>query len=180
MDKGAEFILTNYFYDNRAYFDFVDACRRLGLKVPIVPGIMPIFSVKMMNYLANLCGAAISDDLRQRLAAVPEGDIPALLKFGINFAFEQCKELIRSWGARAAFLYHGPEPIHDWGPGAPASGGVTLTGGVPAPTPWTARWGRPWSRAIMQCTVGNKRGLFGRYKLNCENYLRLLIFQISQ
>ncbi len=94
VDKGAEFILTNYFYDNRAYFDFVDACRRLGLKVPIVPGIMPIFSVKMMNYLANLCGAAISDDLRQRLAAVPEGDIPALLKFGIDFAFEQCKELI--------------------------------------------------------------------------------------
>ena len=94
VDKGAEYILTNYFYDNRYYFDFVAACRRLGLKVPIVPGIMPIFSVKMMNNLAKLCGSSISDDLRQRLAALPEGDIPALLKFGIDFAFEQCKGLI--------------------------------------------------------------------------------------
>lgn len=94
VDKGAEFILTNYFYDNRYYFDFVAHCRSLGIKVPIVPGIMPIFSLKMMNHLAKLCGSSISDDLRQRLAALPEGDAPALLKFGIDFAFEQCKELI--------------------------------------------------------------------------------------
>jgi len=94
VDKGAEYIITNYFYDNRYYFDFVDNCRRLGLKVPIVAGIMPIFSLKMMANLAKLCGSSISADLRQRLAALPEGDIPALLKFGIDFAFEQCKELI--------------------------------------------------------------------------------------
>ena len=130
VDKGAEFILTNYFYDNRYYFDFVAACRSLGLKVPIVAGIMPIFSVKMMNYLTKLCGASISDDLRQKLAALPEGDIPALLKFGIDFAFDQCKELIGAGCAGAAFLYHGPEPIYDWGLGALASGGVNLGGGV--------------------------------------------------
>ncbi|MFZ0050577.1 MAG: methylenetetrahydrofolate reductase [Desulfobaccales bacterium] len=94
VDKGAEFIITNYFYDNRYYFDFVAACRSLGLKVPILPGIMPIFSLKMMANLAKLCGASISDDLRQRLAALPEGDNRALLNFGIDFAFEQCKELI--------------------------------------------------------------------------------------
>lgn len=94
VDKGAEYIITNYFYDNRYYFDFVATCRSLGLKVPIVPGIMPIFSLKMMDNLAKLCGASISDDLRQRLAALPEGDIRALLNFGIDFAFEQCKELI--------------------------------------------------------------------------------------
>lgn len=94
VDKGAEFIITNYFYDNRYYFDFVANCRSLGLKVPILPGIMPIFSLKMMDNLAKLCGASISDDLRQRLAALPQGDIRALLNFGIDFAFEQCKELI--------------------------------------------------------------------------------------
>ena len=94
VDKGAEFIITNYFYDNRYYFDFVASCRSLGLKVPILPGIMPIFSLKMMDNLAKLCGASISDDLRQRLAALPQGDIRALLNFGIDFAFEQCKELI--------------------------------------------------------------------------------------
>ena len=94
VDKGAEYIITNYFYDNRHYFDFVDNCRRLGLKVPVVAGIMPIFSLKMMANLAKLCGSSISADLQQRLAALPGGDIPALLKFGIDFAFEQCKELI--------------------------------------------------------------------------------------
>jgi methylenetetrahydrofolate reductase (NADPH) len=94
VEKGAEYILTNYFYDNRYYFDFVAACRSLGIEIPIVPGIMPIFSVKMMNHLAKLCGATITGDLQQRLAAMPEGDIPALLNFGIDFAFEQCKELI--------------------------------------------------------------------------------------
>lgn len=94
VEKGAEYILTNYFYDNRYYFDFVTNCRSLGIKVPIVPGIMPIFSLKMMENLAKLCGASISDALRQRLAALPAGDNQALLKFGIDFAFEQCKELI--------------------------------------------------------------------------------------
>jgi len=94
VEKGAEYILTNYFYDNRYYFDFVAACRSLGITVPIVPGVMPIFSVKMMNHLAKLCGATITSGLQQRLAALPEGDIPALLNFGIDFAFEQCKELI--------------------------------------------------------------------------------------
>lgn len=96
VDNGAEYIITNYFYDNRYYFDFVAACRSLGIMVPIVPGIMPIFSVKMMNNLAKLCGASISDALRQMLAALPEGDTQALLYFGIDYAFEQCKELIKA------------------------------------------------------------------------------------
>jgi len=94
VDKGAEYIITNYFYDNRYYFAFVDNCRSLGLKIPIVAGIMPIFSLKMMDHLAKLCGASISGELRQRLAALPADDISALLNFGIDFAFEQCKELI--------------------------------------------------------------------------------------
>ncbi len=94
VDKGAEYIITNYFYDNRFYFDFVAACRRLGITVPIVPGIMPIFSVKMMHNLAKLCGASIGEDLQQKLAALPEGDPKALLYFGIDFAFEQCQGLL--------------------------------------------------------------------------------------
>ncbi len=94
MDKGAAYIITNYFYDNRYYFDFVANCRRLGIEVPILPGIMPIFSVKMMENLAKLCGASISGALRQKLATLPAGDNQALLNFGIDFAFEQCKELL--------------------------------------------------------------------------------------
>jgi methylenetetrahydrofolate reductase (NADPH) len=96
VDKGAEYIITNYFYDNGYYFDFVAACRGLGIQVPILPGIMPIFSIKMMDNLAKLCGASISGDLRQKLAALPAGDNQALLNFGIDFAFEQCQDLIKA------------------------------------------------------------------------------------
>lgn len=95
VDNGAEFIITNYFYDNQYFFDFVDRCQALGIKVPILPGVMPVFNVKMMANLAKLCGATITDKLSQGLAALPEGDKKALLNFGIDFAVEQCRALIK-------------------------------------------------------------------------------------
>ncbi len=96
VDLGAEFIITNYFYDNQCFFDFVGRCQAQGIKVPILPGIMPIFSLKMMRNLAKLCGASITDKLEQGLAALPEGDKRALINFGIDFAVEQCRELIKA------------------------------------------------------------------------------------
>ncbi len=104
VDKGADYIITNYFYDNRYYFDLVASCRQLGLKIPILPGIMPIFSIKMMENLAKLCGASISGDLRQKLASLPAGDKQALLNFGIDFAFHQCKGLLEA-GAPGLHFY---------------------------------------------------------------------------
>ena len=94
VDNGAEFIITNYFYDNQYFFDFVDRCQTAGINVPILPGVMPIYSIKMMEMLAGLCGATITEDLRQGLGALPEGDTQALNKFGIEFAASQCKELL--------------------------------------------------------------------------------------
>jgi methylenetetrahydrofolate reductase (NADPH) len=96
VDCGAEYIITNYFYDNRFYFDFVDRCRASGIELPILPGIMPIYSVKMMEMLAGLCGATITDGVRKGLAALPEGDKDALTAFGVDFAVEQCTGLLNS------------------------------------------------------------------------------------
>lgn len=96
QDNGADYIITNYFYDNRYFFDFVERCRAIGVNVPIMPGVMPIYSVKMMENLAKLCGATITDKIRQGLAALPEGDKEALENFGIEFAVEQCKELLKA------------------------------------------------------------------------------------
>ena len=96
IDRGAEFIVTNYFYDNRFFFDFVSRCRALGLNVPILPGVMPIFSLKMMHHLAKLCGASIPAGLEAGLAALPEGDAKAVLNFGIDFAVAQCRELLQA------------------------------------------------------------------------------------
>ena len=95
VDNGAEYIITNYFYDNQYYFDFVERCRTVGINVPIVAGVMPVYSVKMMKMLAGLCGATITDELRQGIEALPEGDKEALVNFGIEFAIRQCKDLLR-------------------------------------------------------------------------------------
>lgn len=101
---GAEYIITNYCYDNQYYFDFVKRCRAEGIDLPILPGVMPIFSVKMMEMLAGLCGATITDEIKDGIAALPEGDSEALLNFGIDFAMRQCTELIEG-GAPGVHIY---------------------------------------------------------------------------
>ena len=96
VENGAEYIIANYFYDNRYFFDFVESCRTNGIDVPIIPGVMPIFSIKMMEMLANLCGATITDELHHGINALPEGDNEALVDFGIEFAVNQCKSLLET------------------------------------------------------------------------------------
>lgn len=96
VDNGAEFIITNYFYDNSYFFDFLDRCQAAGINIPILPGVMPVYSVKMMEMLAGMCGATITKSLRQGLAALPEDDKGALNDFGIDFAAAQCQELLKA------------------------------------------------------------------------------------
>jgi methylenetetrahydrofolate reductase (NADPH) len=96
VDLGADYVVTNYCYDNRFFFDFAARCRDAGITVPILPGVMPIFSVKMMEMLASLCGATITDEIRQGIAALPEDDKNALVAWGIDFAVRQCTELLEA------------------------------------------------------------------------------------
>ena len=96
VDQGGEYIITNYFYDTEYFFDFVERCRGIGIEVPIIPGIMPIYSVKMMEMLAGLCGATITEDVRKGLSSLEEGDKEALIAFGIEFAYRQCAELLKA------------------------------------------------------------------------------------
>lgn len=94
IDNGAEYIITNYAYDNQYFFDFRERCWGIGIDVPILPGVMPIYSLKMMASLASLCGATIPDGLQQSLSELPEGDKEAVLNFGVEFAFQQCRDLL--------------------------------------------------------------------------------------
>ena len=96
VDNGAEYIITNYFYNNQFFFEFLRRCRSAGIDVPILPGVMPVYSVKMMETLASLCGATITDEIRQGIALLPEGDKEALLNFGIEFATGKCRELLKA------------------------------------------------------------------------------------
>lgn len=96
VDNGAEYIITNYAYDNQYFFDFVDRCQAARIKVPILPGIMPVYSLKMLHMLAGLCGATITNKLQAGIDVLPEDDKAALEEFGIEFALEQCVGLIKA------------------------------------------------------------------------------------
>jgi methylenetetrahydrofolate reductase (NADPH) len=104
VDLGAEYIITNYCYDNSYFFDFVERCQENGITLPIIPGVMPIYSPKMMENLAKLCGATITDEIRRGLADLPEGDKGAVLDYGIEFAYLQCKDLLAA-GVPGVHIY---------------------------------------------------------------------------
>ena len=104
VDQGAEYIITNYSYDNQYFYDFVERCRNSKIDLPILPGVMPVYSIKMMESLANLCGATITEELRHGLAELPVDDKTAVLDFGIEFAYLQCKDLLMS-GVTGIHIY---------------------------------------------------------------------------
>ena len=95
VDNGAEYVVTQYFYDNRYFFDYVEKCRAIGINVPIIPGIMPVYSVKMTKNLSRICGTTITETLQHRLDAVDADDKDMVLNLGIDFATEQCRELLK-------------------------------------------------------------------------------------
>lgn len=90
---GADAVFTQLFFDNRAYFRFVESCRRLGLGVPIVPGIMPITEFARIKRITAMCGSVIPADLARRLEAVQE-DKEAQFEIGVDYAIHQCRELL--------------------------------------------------------------------------------------
>lgn len=95
VDNGAEYVMAQYFYDNAYFFDYVDKCRAAGINAPIIPGIMPVYTVKMTKMLAKVCGATITTDLQAKLDAVDAEDKSAVLQLGIDFSIAQCKGLLK-------------------------------------------------------------------------------------
>jgi methylenetetrahydrofolate reductase (NADPH) len=104
LDLGAEFVISNYFYDNRYFFEFRDLCQARGISVPIVAGIMPIYSIKLTESLAATCGATIPDPVRAGLASLPENDKDAVSTYGVELALEQCRGLLKE-GVAGLHLY---------------------------------------------------------------------------
>ena len=94
VDNGAEYIVAQYFYDNQYFFDFIERARLAGITVPIVPGVMPIYTEGLMNNLAKVCGVTIIDEIRDTIAKLPEDDKNAVSEFGLQFALKQCRELL--------------------------------------------------------------------------------------
>jgi methylenetetrahydrofolate reductase (NADPH) len=100
---GADFLITQLFFDNARYFDFVSRARAKGIEVPIIPGVMPITHAGQVERMASLCGAAIPDGLRRELRA-REDHPEAVLDFGVAYATLQCAELLAG-GAPGIHFY---------------------------------------------------------------------------
>jgi methylenetetrahydrofolate reductase (NADPH) len=103
VDAGADFLITQLFFDNRLYFDFVKRARDTGITVPIIPGIMPITRVGQVERMAARCGASIPDALRVELRARGD-DSEAVRDFGVAYATLQCAELLAA-GAPGIHFY---------------------------------------------------------------------------
>jgi methylenetetrahydrofolate reductase (NADPH) len=103
VGAGANFLITQLFFDNSFYFDFLRRARDAGITVPIIPGIMPITRVGQIERMAAMCGSAIPDALRRELHARGD-DSEAVLDFGVAYATLQCAELLAA-GAPGIHFY---------------------------------------------------------------------------
>lgn len=104
VDAGAEFLITQLFFDDDAYWRFVERVRSIGIEVPIVPGIMPVLSLGNLQRIASLSpGTTIPRELEESLQAA-EGDDEASLAAGVAFASAQCRGLLEG-GAPGIHFY---------------------------------------------------------------------------
>ncbi len=96
VEAGAHFVLTQLFFDNADYFEFRDhLTSRLGVNVPLVPGVIAIVSAPGIKKFTQLCGAKIPPALAARLDAIGTDDAAAV-EFGIEYATQQCAELLKA------------------------------------------------------------------------------------
>lgn len=103
IDAGASFITTQLFFDNTVYYRFVEKCRAAGITVPIVPGIMPVLSLKQIQRFTALCGTALPAPLTTRLEVAAENtDVVEII--GVEWALTQIRGLLAN-GAPGYHLY---------------------------------------------------------------------------
>ncbi len=91
IDAGANYIVTQMFFDNKAYFDYVEACRAIGIEVPIVPGLKPLTRLYQLKSLPRLFAVNMPDDLVKEAEKVKSEN--GALELGIEWCIQQCKEL---------------------------------------------------------------------------------------
>src|SRR5439155_26496152 len=95
IDAGADFVITQLFFDNADYYEFREhMTRRHGVEVPLVPGIIAISSAAQIKRFTALCGARLPEAVATRLDELGDDDA-AVSQFGIEYATRQCEELLR-------------------------------------------------------------------------------------
>ncbi len=103
VEAGANAAITQYFYNADSYFRFMDECEALGIAIPVVPGVMPIYNFAQLSRFSNVCGAEIPRWLRMRLQDYGD-DLASLRAFGLDVVTELCDRLLRG-GAPGLHFY---------------------------------------------------------------------------
>lgn len=102
IDAGADYIVTQLFYDNQKYFDFVEKCKAAGIHVPIIPGLKPIATKKQLKMLPRVFNCTIPMELSKEIEKCKDND--AVKQLGVEWAIHQSQELIKS-GVPAVHFY---------------------------------------------------------------------------
>jgi methylenetetrahydrofolate reductase (NADPH) len=97
VDAGADFLITQLFFDNARFFEFQRRVRGAGIEVPLIAGIMPVTNVSQIQRFTQMCGAAIPSSLERRLVDA-DGDPQEVFWTGVSYAAHQCGELLRPPG----------------------------------------------------------------------------------
>ena len=103
VDAGADYIITQMFFDNKVYYDFVAKCRKAGITVPIIPGLKPLSTARQITMLPEAFSLDIPVELTQAIAAA-KNDKEAVYRIGTEWCTMQCKDLI-SKGVPAVHFY---------------------------------------------------------------------------
>lgn len=93
IDHGGEFVVTQLFFDNSVYFEYLDRLKKVGVNVRVLPGILPITSYQGLLKFCNTCGATIPQKVHDIFKPL-DGSDEATYKAGVDFAVKQCQELI--------------------------------------------------------------------------------------
>ncbi|KAH7686261.1 methylenetetrahydrofolate reductase (NADPH) protein [Dioscorea alata] len=103
VEAGADLVITQLFFDASIFLKFLDDCRRIGIKCPIVPGIMPITTYRNFKFMTETCKTRVPAEVRERVEAL-KGDNEALGEYGVELATAICKELVEN-GVRMLHFY---------------------------------------------------------------------------
>jgi len=108
VEAGAEYIITQLFFDNRRYFEFIGRCEKAGITIPIIPGLMPITNLHQIKKMTETCGATIPGDLLAKLEKHPAD----VAKIGAEHTLAQANGLLKS-GVKGLhfFVMNQAEPI---------------------------------------------------------------------